>query len=431
MEDSRSRPLSNNRQPQRRHPGVSLSFFREGLIPPQLSRAPSSETTLLANALVGKLEASDDLRYHLCWTYGDFLDDIPRRIGTNEALDAAVAALVSAHSSLGSHRGTGSFVPVEGLVAYSRAIRTLRIYLDDSARARTAETLCAVMLLLICQGFLGTCGGRGSTHGEGAAQILKARAYFDTRDDFECKLLLTLRGPVLFEALVNTRISFTPEEWGRLVENELDDATPEGLMIRCLARAPNLMQRGRTALREQAGLQMLISETRHQYQILTAILSGLRDRLDALPELSSGDSSQFVTGRTRAHAHYQRTYGLGLAMCIIFNCVLTALGADDAGLDTESTRFCEDVLELADKAAVYRPLGASYITLCLMAAWCGSKDEATKAAVESALLDYQTDLPGNLEETLMAHLERIYQRLSLLEPEFSRKQLGAEEHNFT
>jgi len=110
--------------------------------------------------------------------------------------------------------------------------------------------LCAVMLLLICQSFLGTSGGYVSGHGEGAAQILKVRAYYNPRDDFEKELLLSLRGPILFEALVNPRIRLSPEEWKTLVESELDEGTPEGQMMRCLAKAPDIMQRGRASLRE-------------------------------------------------------------------------------------------------------------------------------------------------------------------------------------
>ena len=177
----------------------------------KLSRAPSNETTLLVNALIAKLKASDDLRYNLSWTYGGFIEDIPRRIGTNQALDAAVAALVTAHSHLGSHQGT--FATCQSLVKYSHALKTLRACLDDPVTARKAETLCAVMILLICQvsdphhttnrfshkvqSFIGTYAGRWTGHCEGAAQMLKARGYYDTRDDFERILLLSLRGPVV------------------------------------------------------------------------------------------------------------------------------------------------------------------------------------------------------------------------------------------
>lgn len=65
----------------------------------------------------------------------------------NEALDTAVNALICAHSNFCAR----SEVSVETLSSYSRALRSLRYCLDDPDKASTSETLCAVMLLLICQ----------------------------------------------------------------------------------------------------------------------------------------------------------------------------------------------------------------------------------------------------------------------------------------
>jgi hypothetical protein len=76
---------------------------------------------------------------------------------------------------------------------------------------------------------------------------LKARGYYDGQDDFECKILLSIRGSVLVEALCNTRVCLTPKEWRILVENELDGTTCEGLMMRFLAKAPDIIQRGRAS----------------------------------------------------------------------------------------------------------------------------------------------------------------------------------------
>jgi hypothetical protein len=115
---------------------------------PQISRTPSNEQTLLAGALVDKFKKSTDLRYHLSWTYGGYLEDVPRRLGKSEALDAAVDALVCAHSHFAKpHRALAP----EALSKYSRAIVTLRVCLNDPMLACTAETLCAVTLLLISQ----------------------------------------------------------------------------------------------------------------------------------------------------------------------------------------------------------------------------------------------------------------------------------------
>lgn len=102
---------------------------------------------MLAHAFVKAIKISADLRYNLLWAYGGFLEDIPRRLGTNEALDTSVAALVTAHTHFSIHKS----VSVEALTKYSQALSKLRIYLNDSIKARTPETLCAVMILLICQ----------------------------------------------------------------------------------------------------------------------------------------------------------------------------------------------------------------------------------------------------------------------------------------
>lgn len=108
---------------------------------------PSSSLTLTTNEFVGTMTTSTSVRFNLVYWYGEFLQDIPARLGRNEALDSSVKALTAAHSSFClQHRPTP-----EALVKYSAALRTLRFYLDDPVKACSTETLCAVMLLLICQ----------------------------------------------------------------------------------------------------------------------------------------------------------------------------------------------------------------------------------------------------------------------------------------
>jgi hypothetical protein len=325
-------------------------------------------------------------------------------------------ALMSAHSRLALHRGTPPVTSSDSLSKYSYALKTLRIYLDDPIKAREAETLCAVMLLLICQSFLGTSGGYASGHGEGAAQILKVRAYYNPGDDFEKELLLSLRGPILFEALVNPKICLSPKEWKTLVESELDEGTPEGQMMRCLAKGPNIMQRGRDSLQDQVDLDVLILETRHLYCILKGILREMEDRYNTVRDDGIPHSTTMLT---KVHAHYQRMYGLALAICLIFNCIYRALDPACAELDIDAKVFSEKVLCLAEEAAAYRPLGAAYILLCLLTAWCGSRDEETKQLVEAAYVDYRKDFPEDFQadatSSAKSWLDYSCQRLYLLE----------------
>ena len=126
--------------------GINTSLRKRDAIG-GVPRSPNNELIWLANSFIDTIKASTSLRYNLAWTYGGFLEDIPRRLGTNEALDTAVRALLSGHASLCLHRE----VSIEALTKYSHALQKLRVYLDDPIKACASETLCAVMLLMMCQ----------------------------------------------------------------------------------------------------------------------------------------------------------------------------------------------------------------------------------------------------------------------------------------
>jgi hypothetical protein len=108
---------------------------------------PRNEVALLIDAFTQMIKPSTDLRFNLAWSAGLYLELVPQRLGTNAALDASAACLIDAHSNFCLHRD----VSVDSLVKYSRALNQLKEHLSDPVKARTSETLCAVMLLLACQ----------------------------------------------------------------------------------------------------------------------------------------------------------------------------------------------------------------------------------------------------------------------------------------
>ena len=166
---------------------------------------PSTAITPLTSSLISIIKPTCSIRYNLLWTYGLFFEDIPARLGTNEALDASISALTASHSSLCAHRT----VSIEALRRYSRALRVLRSYLTEPARATSSETLCAVLVLIVCQSFIGSGNLPWSGHVEGAAKILKVRGRFEARDDFERKVMLSLRGCVVCSVSINIRLILT------------------------------------------------------------------------------------------------------------------------------------------------------------------------------------------------------------------------------
>ncbi|KAJ5650673.1 transcriptional regulator family: Fungal Specific TF [Penicillium longicatenatum] len=388
-------------------------------LPPDSPTATlTNDLSSLANRFIKTINPSTDLRYNLWWTFGAYLEDIPRRLGTNEALDRSIEALTTAHAGFCSVHRQGA--TVEALASYAQALKTLRIYLDDRVHARSSNTLCAVMVLLICQLFLGQTTQCWSGHAEGAAQILQARKQCKPRDLFEKKLFLSLRGSVLFEGLFNDRINLTQAEWDDLVTSEFDQNTPEGRILGCLARGPDLMRRGRQILQTGTDATLIRAEILTLYQICQVNLLELKARAIE-NDVSSVDMTSFSKRAEKAvrdffYAHYQRTYGVGLVVTLFFNCMLGALvtnAYDGDSVSADATELAEEVLALAERSAIYRPVGAAYLLICLAAAWAATSDPVLKAKVRVALNDYRGDFRMRDPTYLSQELEWTAEHLRL------------------
>ena len=78
--------------------------------------------------------------------YGEFFKEIPRRLGTNTALDASVNALTTAFASVHSRQQS-----LEAIESYVQALKALRVCLNDPTEVGSANTMCAVYLIMICQ----------------------------------------------------------------------------------------------------------------------------------------------------------------------------------------------------------------------------------------------------------------------------------------
>lgn len=109
---------------------------------------PHSQIDHLLGELMYINSAATSIRYNFVYAYGDFLLKIPQHLGINEALDTSTKAVISAYT--GFCRGDKAVTP-RTLLLYSQALAALRHCLDDAEKACSAETLSAVMVLMICQ----------------------------------------------------------------------------------------------------------------------------------------------------------------------------------------------------------------------------------------------------------------------------------------
>lgn len=112
-----------------------------------IHKPPGNESSLQLSTYLSTIKPSVNFRHNLAWNYGAFLEEIPQRLGKNKALDTAVAALVSAHSNVCCRRRA----TLQTLVKYSVALHALKSSLNSPHEASSSETLCAIMVLLICQ----------------------------------------------------------------------------------------------------------------------------------------------------------------------------------------------------------------------------------------------------------------------------------------
>lgn len=112
-----------------------------------VSASPSNASSQLVRAFTATIDPSVSERYNLVTSYGPFIQYIPSRLGRNPALDASIATLVEAYSSMCRRSGASQ----SALNKYSHALVELRRTLDDPVEACSSETLCATMILCMTQ----------------------------------------------------------------------------------------------------------------------------------------------------------------------------------------------------------------------------------------------------------------------------------------
>ena len=100
-------------------------------------------------ALFHRFDTSTDIRFQLTWNFGGFLLEIPRRLGVNKALDAASEALIAAHARFCT--GRLDLDDDDLLIQHNRALNALRHELNDEVKAKSSETLAAIMVIMITE----------------------------------------------------------------------------------------------------------------------------------------------------------------------------------------------------------------------------------------------------------------------------------------
>ena len=103
-------------------------------------------------------------------------------------------------------------------------------------------------------------------------------------------------------------------------------------------------------------------------------------------------------------------YGILLAQAIQFACVLQIFGLPDLNLSEDLLTFVDDVIRLAKRASRYRPLGASSMPLCLVAALAATEHNDREAELKALLVEYEADFPSTKWLQMAAWLRPRWKR---------------------
>jgi hypothetical protein len=161
-----------------------------------------------------------------------------------------------------------------------------------------------------------------------------------------------------------------------------DDGPIETLSLRSIARIGEFLRYPKLHLMEMASF----------YRQLLVDCRKVRLRLDQLTELTLQLQNPLQSYPiVKQHTAYQAAYGMANTFALIIGSILRIFDPSDYALVEDSERISEDVMELAENASQYRPVGSGYMPVCLIAAWAATYGTPKQAKVENTLQDWQSD----------------------------------------
>lgn len=354
-----------------------------------LALVPRNRTGTIAAVFISKLQVTD-VRYDInC--YGTFLQRLPERLGKSKALDASVDAFSTALTTLHSDGNE-----LRALSKYGGALNALRDSLDDPSQSTTIDTMCAIYLIMVVQGWIGKTDPNTSTHAEGLSHLLQAASTRNWRGAFETEIIVTMCIPVIIEGMVNPRIKLQP--WlGDLMDKfripqpfgpeppdqekkERDNSNVfPSLRLRNLARFPDFLQEP-----ELHHLDILSA-----YHMLRFDCRKLHLRSKApLPEdMSSGRAISAM----RLNHGYRVAYAMAASLALMLNMILQGFDPLDSTLARESVSCINELLHIAEDSFCLRPLGSNYIPIGLSIAWAATDVAELRTSTMTMLLEYQLD----------------------------------------
>ncbi|KAF5665623.1 fungal transcriptional regulatory n-terminal [Fusarium denticulatum] len=340
---------------------------------------PQNPLTLLQAKLVAALEITD-LRYGInC--YGDFLEHIPRRLGHSHVLDVSVDLMMSL---LPCHYEYET--PSKVLAKFGSGLKILMEPHNQKGAQLSLEGVAAFHIMTICQSWLRQAGDDLKSHGQILVRFMDTATEKGWSGTFELKLLETSLVALFFDALVDPRIDLE-QHASRLSlqsrKNEYDGSEdPQALcsQVQRLLRIPRFMHEP----------LCYMEEIKIAYQELQDDHARILHHLESVRIQKS--SSEDLHCRQKLIHKVQVTQAIILTTALALNSILRAAYPDDSVLLLEASTLANKLITVVNAVSQYRPLGASFVPPCMIAAWATmSSLEAQRNEIRVLLTEYQHD----------------------------------------
>ncbi|KAF2445817.1 hypothetical protein P171DRAFT_443417 [Karstenula rhodostoma CBS 690.94] len=177
----------------------------------------------LARALIEAME-TDETGYSIS-DFGPFMYEVPRRVGHNAALDAAVACLLRTCSAMLS---TKTLDDLQTPKYYLAAVQRLQRSLEDRVDGMSSNTLCAAVILSLVEALAGPrLDNSYLAHVGGAGRLLEIQGPETCRDDFAKEILRFTRGGIIVTSIYKSEPPFLSSPGWREVAFDNTDSSPE------------------------------------------------------------------------------------------------------------------------------------------------------------------------------------------------------------
>ncbi|KAK2612207.1 hypothetical protein QQS21_001783 [Conoideocrella luteorostrata] len=363
-----------------RRPTISLTS-RKGDPP----RAPSSNISITVGMLVSVLEVTDP-GYDV-FSFGSFIKEIPKRIGHNPALDAAASAFASAVKGARSKQRS-----VESLRKYAISLQAVQNTINDPEKTYSAETLCAIYLIMVCHDWVVSKYDKYPNHGEALSHLLKIMVDREPQDPFAIQVMVTAGIAVILENVFNPAINVQP--WiHKLADlsqssaaNKRADASP-GINFNCLevdklGSIPELIYKPWEN----------IDRIQSLYESIWSVYPGIKHFGETvIVPACVGPLSLLPLKLTRALTCFHAAQCLMISIGIAMNGFLRCVNPTDQPLADECYELCTDAISLAERAKVQRPLAAGHIAMLIVVALLSSNDDDQQATLRRLMCEYEDD----------------------------------------